>query len=586
MTQDEIFALINDDQDEEIFLPPSDLESNYDGFSSEEDMEDLDNRMSSPCNIVDNYDSDDDSEFNMPLSVIKQTLIDQKKIEWSDIDSIGVPHAFSEEEVGIPSFINEMVDASPYDLFNLFITDEMLSNIVFQTNLYAEQIHLETGKKFVPTNIDEMKTFLGINIFMGIKRLPSYRDYWSSEPDLHDYFISNLMTVNRFSWLLGNLHLNNNAGMPKRNDPAYDKLYKLRPFLSSLEESFQKCFNLNEHVAIDESMIRFKGRSSLKQYMPKKPIKRGFKVWMLADETGYCWKFIIYTGKSIEGPQKSLGSSVVQSLCESLVGKGHKIFFDNYFNSVDLLSWLKKNKLNACGTINSNRKNLPTFKADKHFKKGDSESYNSNTGVSVWKWKDNRCIHLASNYHKLDETTIVNRKDKVGRITEVACPKLLKDYNSYMNCVDKFDQLKSLYEINRKSRKWWHRIFFYFIDASISNAFIINKLKNSDLKLKNFRRQIVLSLVAKQSISINKKRACEVLKESVNLGKRKPFTPKSIRHADSAHQPIRDSRRRCANCSTSKKEVRTDWICTICKIPLCLSKRRNCFQAYHYVSKY
>ena len=30
-------------------------------------------------------------------------------------------------------------------------------------------------------------------------------------------------------------------------------------------------------------MVPFKGRSTLKQYMPKKPVRHGFKVWMLAD---------------------------------------------------------------------------------------------------------------------------------------------------------------------------------------------------------------------------------------------------------------------------------------------------------------
>ena len=34
------------------------------------------------------------------------------------------------------------------------------------------------------------------------------------------------------------------------------------------------------------------------QYMPKKPVKRGFKVWMLADaHAGYVSGFEVYTGK-------------------------------------------------------------------------------------------------------------------------------------------------------------------------------------------------------------------------------------------------------------------------------------------------
>ncbi|KAF0756110.1 piggyBac transposable element-derived protein 4-like [Aphis craccivora] len=45
--------------------------------------------------------------------------------------------------------------------------------------------------------------------------------------------------------------------------------------------------------------------------------------------------------------------------------------------------------------------------------------------------------------------------------------------------------------------------------------------------------------------------------------------------------PIRSSRRRCGNCSTKAKEIRTEWICSVYNIPLCLNKNKNCFSEYH-----
>lgn len=45
-------------------------------------------------------------------------------------------------------------------------------------------------------------------------------------------------------------------------------------------------------------MVAFTGRSTMKQYMPLKPIKRGFKVWAMTDSaTGYLLSFDVYTGK-------------------------------------------------------------------------------------------------------------------------------------------------------------------------------------------------------------------------------------------------------------------------------------------------
>ena len=56
-------------------------------------------------------------------------------------------------------------------------------------------------------------------------------------------------------------------------------------------------------------MVPFKGRSSLKQYMPQKPVKCGFKVWCRADAyNGYISQMQVYAGKAADGTiEKILG---------------------------------------------------------------------------------------------------------------------------------------------------------------------------------------------------------------------------------------------------------------------------------------
>ena len=44
----------------------------------------------------------------------------------------------------------------------------------------------------------------------------------------------------------------------------------------------------NKFVSIDEGMVKYKGRLGFKQYMPMKPVKRGIKIWVLADATNGC----------------------------------------------------------------------------------------------------------------------------------------------------------------------------------------------------------------------------------------------------------------------------------------------------------
>lgn len=164
---------------------------------------------------------------------------------------------------------------------------------------------MRNGKSYTETNNNEINAFIGLNLLMGIKKQCSYRDYWSSVPDLHDEYISSIMPLNRFSWILSHLHLNDNSVIPKRGEVNYKKLYKVRPYLNFILKNSQALYNPNRVVAIDESMIKFKGRNSCKQYMPIKPIKRDYKVWALADKYEYLWNFDMYRGKSGDIAEKT-----------------------------------------------------------------------------------------------------------------------------------------------------------------------------------------------------------------------------------------------------------------------------------------
>ena len=115
-------------------------------------------------------------------------------------------------------------------------------------------------------------------------------------------------------------------------------------------------------------MIKFKGRCSFKQYIPLKPIKRDYKVWVRADENGYVCQFKIYTGKGKEKGM-GLGESVVEKLCKPVSNKSYTIFADNFFSSVHLAYCLKVKQIGYCGTIRSTRKNIPNMKNEKSIKR-------------------------------------------------------------------------------------------------------------------------------------------------------------------------------------------------------------------------
>ena len=84
-------------------------------------------------------------------------------------------------------------------------------------------------------------------------------------------------------------------------------------------------------------MIKFQGRSSLKQN-----IKRGIKVWVLADSNnGYFSKLQVYVGKA-DSPEKALWPRLVKELTAHLHGKKHHVFFDNFLPTKKFLRTLRR----------------------------------------------------------------------------------------------------------------------------------------------------------------------------------------------------------------------------------------------------
>ncbi|KDR16794.1 PiggyBac transposable element-derived protein 3 [Zootermopsis nevadensis] len=160
-------------------------------------------------------------------------------------------------------------------MFHSVFTHAIINHLVFQTNLYATQKQ-GGGLQFQPTGKD-IKKIIAINILMRIKKLPSYKDYLSSDEMIRDTFVASVMSRNHFEWFLGHLHVNYNSDQPPRNDQNYDKLYKIRPLLEMLSTTFKDYYKPSKVQSIDESMIRFKGSSSLRQFLSQNPIKRGVR---------------------------------------------------------------------------------------------------------------------------------------------------------------------------------------------------------------------------------------------------------------------------------------------------------------------
>lgn len=269
--------------------------------------------------------------------------------------------------------------------------------IVEQSNQFAlECIGGEKFASWTQITVEELQAYMGFMILMGLVKLPSIYDYWRKD-EIYHYSPIALRISSSFTatfTLLTTAHLPLQVVLSTRN------LARFNRSLTSYVSLFNQC-TAQKRMCVDEAMIPFKGRSTLKQYMPLKPVKRGIKVWALADASNGCiYNFKVYTGKDGDKAEKGLGANVVMTLTEPYVNTYRHVYFNNYFTSFDLLLDLEKSNLYGCGRMRSNRKGFPTELkpvVKKRMKeRGESKTY-QHENLTVCAWQDNKTVLVAAN---------------------------------------------------------------------------------------------------------------------------------------------------------------------------------------------
>jgi len=246
-------------------------------------------------------------------------------------------------------------NAGAGEYLSLFLTHEFFDLLVEQTNLYAAQYKASNpnlppnsrASSWVETTRNEMKKFLALSFLMGVVRKPEVSDYWSTNPLLKGSIFNSVMPRNRFQSILQFLHFADNSQY-NANDPNRDRLYKVRPVVQYLVSKFNSIYIPEEHISIDEELLLWKGKLLFKQYIPLKRARFGIKMFSLCETTGYLWNSYVYLGKEPDAVAtdmemvRRLGKSgpVIPRLVEGLLGKGYKLYVDNWYTSQELFSFL------------------------------------------------------------------------------------------------------------------------------------------------------------------------------------------------------------------------------------------------------
>ena len=188
-----------------------------------------------------------------------------------------------------------------------------------------------------------MKGVVALILNMGLDQRTDLKDYWSTLDSDNSPFYRSVLSRDRFFQIFGMLHVGELNG--KKKD-------KIQPLIDVLLPRYQQFYVPNQAIAVDESVISFKGRVGFKQYLKGKPHPWGIKAFVLADSTnGYLYNVVIYYGKDTELVRPDLPHTVrvVLTLTEGLERKGYDLYVDRFYTSPLLADEITKQGISLTG---------------------------------------------------------------------------------------------------------------------------------------------------------------------------------------------------------------------------------------------
>lgn len=447
-------------------------------------------------------------------------------------------------------------EASPLDLLQLFLPLRLIEEFAHHTNASAP-----FGWR--PTTAQELYAFIGVHIYMGIDRLPETELYWTGNY-VHS-FVTDIFSRDRFKQLRRFFSVVEQNSEYALRDP----IPHVRALAAVLNASFAAHYQASTELTLDEAIAAFKGRAAIKQYMPMKPHKWGYKIWCLASDH-YLLRFEVYEGATAEASEHGATFDTVMRMIEGYENRHHILYCDSFFTSPNLLDKLKEKGILCCGSVRHNRKGMPSDasiskKAVKQLRRGESIQRQKGD-MTVCVWRDQKAVRLLYNHTSPLAVATLDRWDDSGARIPIDCPQAVSDYFHHARSVDVINQLHYSYRTGRKSNTCWSRLVWWLLDICIVNAFKLWSTLNSQSRQLAFRDQLMRQLTE--------------LLPADRRPKRQRCRPNAADCLAKDHYPLSTLQDRdCQWCSKQpENRTRSRFICAECGVHLCIG---DCFARYH-----
>uniref|UniRef100_A0A8D0L278 PiggyBac transposable element derived 5 n=1 Tax=Sphenodon punctatus TaxID=8508 RepID=A0A8D0L278_SPHPU len=376
--------------------------------------------------------------------------------------------------------------ASAMDFFQLFVPDNVLKNMVVQTNMYAKKFQERFGndEAWMDVTLTEMKAFLAYMISTSTHHCESVLSIWSSG------FYSNksialIMTQPRFEKILKYFHI-----VAFRSSQTTHGLYKIQPFLDSLQHSFDSAFRPSQTQVLHEPLIDedpvFIATCTERELRKRK--KRKFSLCVRqCSSTGFICQIYVHLkeGSGADGldalkNKPQLHSMVARSLCQNAAGKNYIIFTGPSITSLNLFEEFEKQEIYCCGLLSARKSDctgLPPSMLNNPDAPQTRGQYRikmkGNMSLICW-YNKGHFRFLTNAYSSAQQGVIIKRKSG-----EIPCPLAVEAFAAHLSYICKYDDKYSKYFISHKPNKTWQQVFWFAISIAINNAYILYKMSDA-----------------------------------------------------------------------------------------------------------
>lgn len=428
--------------------------------------------------------------------------VEEDSEEWIDVtESEEIPHR-QKFKSGVrpagPHITSNITE--PLHFFKLYFTDELINEIIDETNRYAKSklkgkilSNRSIWKNWRDVSREEVQAFIAVILNMGTMELANIQEYWSMDSTSRIPFYPNVFTRDRFTQIFWMLHLKTG-------------IQRVSSFLDYINSKYLEYFVPGENLCVNESVVKLKGKIVFLTYNPNKPTKKEFRIYVLVDcETGYICGILPYYGSlttdQLIKPDLPISTRIPLHLYKMLLdqlpgAQGHHMFTGKYYTSITLAKELYNMGCHLTGAIKTNRKGLPITIKKPKFQRNKTVAYKRRNTLLL-SWKKKRVVTMLTNWNNAGFVS-EKRFDRNGVDMDVKKPSVIIHYMKHMKAVDRINQYTSSYCFLKKSLKLWRKLFFWGLEICVLNSYTLYKLSKKQRNESPLNRLKYVKLLVKQ----------------------------------------------------------------------------------------